>query len=46
MGQLLSINDIKECYPDKWVLVGNPIMILDTGATNTTIDSNALYLLG
>ena len=21
-------------------------MILDTGATNTTIDSNALYLLG
>ena len=46
MGQLLSINDIKECYPDKWVLVGNPIMILVTGATNTTIDRNALYLLG
>ena len=26
MGQLLSINDIKERYPDEWVLVGNPIM--------------------
>jgi hypothetical protein len=26
MGQLLSINDIKERYPEEWVLVGNPIM--------------------
>ena len=26
MGQLLSINDIKERYPDEWVLVGNPVM--------------------
>ena len=26
MGQQLSINDIKERYPDEWVLVGNPIM--------------------
>ena len=26
MGQQLSINDIKERYPDEWVLVGNPVM--------------------
>ena len=26
MGQQLSINEIKEHYPDEWVLVGNPVM--------------------
>lgn len=26
MGQPLSINDIKERYPDEWVLIGNPVM--------------------
>lgn len=26
MGQLLSIKDIKNLYPNEWVLIGNPIM--------------------
>ena len=26
MGQLLNIADIKNLYPDEWVLLGNPIM--------------------
>ena len=26
MGQQLSINEIKEHYPDEWVLIGNPVM--------------------
>jgi len=26
VGQLLSIKDIKNLYPNEWVLVGNPIM--------------------
>jgi len=26
MEQLLNISDIKNLYPDEWVLVGNPIM--------------------
>ena len=26
MGQLLNINEIKNLYPDEWVLVGNPVM--------------------
>ena len=26
MGQLLNISEIKNLYPDEWVLLGNPIM--------------------
>jgi hypothetical protein len=26
MGQLLSIAEIKNLYPDEWVLLGNPVM--------------------
>jgi len=26
MGQLLKINDIKNLYPNEWVLIGNPTM--------------------
>lgn len=26
MGQLLNIADIKNLYPDEWVLLGNPVM--------------------
>jgi hypothetical protein len=26
MGQVISITDIKNLYPDEWVLIGNPIM--------------------
>ena len=26
MEQLLNINEIKELYPNEWVLIGNPIM--------------------
>lgn len=26
MEQVLSINDIKNLYPDEWVLLGNPTM--------------------
>ena len=26
MGQLLNIKDIKNLYPNEWVLIGNPIM--------------------
>ena len=26
MSQLLTINDIKQLFPDEWVLIGNPIM--------------------
>lgn len=26
MWQLLSIKDIKNLYPNEWVLIGNPIM--------------------
>jgi hypothetical protein len=26
VGQLLSIKDIKNLYPNEWVLIGNPIM--------------------
>jgi hypothetical protein len=26
MGQLLTINDIKNLYPNEWVLLGNPVM--------------------
>ncbi len=26
MGQVLNINDIKQLYPDEWVLLGDPVM--------------------
>ena len=26
MGQALTISDIKQLYPNEWVLVGNPVM--------------------
>ncbi len=26
MGELLNINDIKNLYPNEWVLIGNPVM--------------------
>ena len=26
MRKTLNINDIRQLYPDEWVLVGNPIM--------------------
>ena len=26
MGQVLNINDIKQLYPNEWVLLGNPVM--------------------
>ncbi len=26
MGQSLNLSDIKQLYPDEWVLLGNPIM--------------------
>lgn len=26
MGQLLNISDIKNLYPNEWVLIGNPTM--------------------
>jgi hypothetical protein len=26
MGQTIDISDIKDLYPDEWVLLGNPIM--------------------
>lgn len=26
MNQLLNISDIKNLYPDEWVLLGNPVM--------------------
>ncbi len=26
MGQVLTISDIKDLYPNEWVLLGNPIM--------------------
>lgn len=26
MGQEITINDIKNLYPEEWVLVGNPVM--------------------
>ena len=26
MGQILNISDIKQLYPNEWVLLGNPVM--------------------
>lgn len=26
MGKVLKIHDIKQLYPDEWVLLGNPVM--------------------
>ena len=26
MGQVLNISDIKQLYPNEWVLLGNPVM--------------------
>ena len=26
MGQLLNIAEIRNLYPDEWVLIGNPVM--------------------
>ena len=26
MKQVLTIDDIKQLYPDEWVLIGNPVM--------------------
>ena len=26
MGQLINISEIKNLYPDEWVLIGNPNM--------------------
>ena len=26
MTEVLSINDLKEAYPNEWVLIGNPVM--------------------
>ena len=25
MGQLITISDIKNLYPDEWILLGNPV---------------------
>lgn len=26
MGKVLDINEIKQLYPDEWILPGNPVM--------------------